>query len=183
MINILYMKIFILTGDENWICDLFKGEWIEYNKDSYTDNYNNADIIWILSDFCYKKIPMNVLLTKKVITTIHHIDMDKLDDKQLAHYKVIDSFTTKYHTICETTKLILEKLTSKEIIIIPFWVDQSKWFHIDDILQLRDKFKIPHDEFVVGSFQRDTKGVPLKMEHICQNYPKVLIYFVISLQE
>ena len=45
------MKIFILAAQENWITDQLAQEWIENNKDLYTQNLQEADIIWILSNY------------------------------------------------------------------------------------------------------------------------------------
>ena len=60
------------------------------------------------------------------------------------------------------TKKDLEKLTDKEIIYIPFWSDQNTWFKIDDKEELRKKYELPLDAYIIGSFQRDTEGSDLK---------------------
>ena len=67
------MKIFILAAQENWITDQLATEWIENNKELYTPYLQDADIIWILSNYIADAIPMEVYKQKKVITTIHHI--------------------------------------------------------------------------------------------------------------
>lgn len=155
-------KIYILTANENWICDQLKKEFEEMNKKIVTNDYNAATVIWILSDYCYKKIPMNVLMKKKVITTIHHIDKAKLDDKQLAHYNLLDGFTDIFHTICEKTKEDLRTIVTKKIIIIPFWIDHTRWFNIENKQVLRNKYKFNTNDYLIGSFQRDTEGNSIK---------------------
>ena len=45
------MKVFILYAKENWITDVLAEEWIQHNKELYTTNVYDADIIWILSNY------------------------------------------------------------------------------------------------------------------------------------
>jgi len=55
----------------------------------------------------------------------------------------------------------LSKLTEKEIVYIPFWVNQNIWFEIENKTNLRKNLDIKKDSFLVGSFQRDTEGSDL----------------------
>ena len=59
------------------------------------------------------------------------------------------------------TKEQLERLTDKEIISIPFWVNQENLFHIDKKINLRKKYGFKDDDYIIGSFQRDTEGSDL----------------------
>ena len=72
------MKVYILYARENWITDVLAKEWIENNKDIYTNNLNDASIIWILSNYIANTIPIDIYKQKKVITTIHHIVESKM---------------------------------------------------------------------------------------------------------
>ena len=67
------MKVFILYAREKWITDELAKEWIQNNKDLYTTDLNEADIIWVLSDYIIKQLPFHIYKQKKVIITIHHI--------------------------------------------------------------------------------------------------------------
>ena len=49
----------------------------------------------------------------------------------------------------------------KPITYIPFWVNQNIWFEIENKLQLRKKYNITEDAYLVGTFQRDTEGKDL----------------------
>ena len=43
-----------------------------------------------------------------------------------------------------------------------FWINQKNWFNIEDKEFLRDKYQISINDYIVGSFQRDTEGFDLK---------------------
>ena len=70
-----------------------------------------------------------------------------------------------YHVISLKTKEDLKKITD-EIFYIPFWVNGDIWFEIKDKLALRNKYKIPKNSFVIGSFQRDTEGSDAKVQNL-----------------
>ena len=152
------MKIFILAAQENWITDQLATEWIENNKELYTPYLQDADIIWILSNYIADAIPMEIYKQKKVITTIHHIVPWKMDSKRIEHYKKLNTITDVFHSICDKTTDELKKYTNKKIITIPFWSNQNIFYNIDNIEVLREKYKIPKKCFLIGSFQRDTEG-------------------------
>ena len=74
-----------------------------------------------------------------------------------------------YIMISENTKNQLKKYTNKTI-SIPFWADSKMWYKIDNLKELRSKYNLPQDSFIVGSFQRDTEGHDL----VSLSFPKVL---------
>ena len=55
----------------------------------------------------------------------------------------------------------LSKLTNKPIETIPFWVNQNIWFDIPDKESIRNKYNLNNQDYIVGSFQRDTEGSDL----------------------
>ena len=73
----------------------------------------------------------------------------------------MDQYVDLYHVISLKTKEQLERLTSKEIISIPFWVNQENLFQIDNKGNLRKKYGFTEDDYIIGSFQRDTEGSDL----------------------
>ena len=99
---------------------------------------------------------------KKVVCSIYHIEEKDFEQKQIKEFNKRDSFVDLYHVISLKTKKELEKLTDKEIIYIPFWSDQNTWFKIDDKDNLRNKYGLPLDAYIIGSFQRDTEESDLK---------------------
>ncbi len=156
------MKIFTLKPNENWICDRFANEWETNNRDLVANHPNDADVIWLLGSWCWKNIPIDILKTKKVITTIHHIVPEKFDEARQKDFLMRDLITDAYHVPCMKTKQQIENLTSKKIYDFPFWVNQNIWKETEEKIKLREKYNIGADEFVVGSFQRDTEGHDLK---------------------
>ena len=65
------MKIFVLAPKENWICDRFVSEWVSAHPESSTTYLQEADIVWLLADWCWNHLPINVLQDKKVVASVH----------------------------------------------------------------------------------------------------------------
>jgi hypothetical protein len=151
-------KVFILKPSEDWIVDRFVSEWYEDNPDISTQDPSTADVIWLFADWCYSQINFEILKRKKVITTIHHVVKEKFD---LNDFKIKDSITTVYHVPNKHTESFIKQFTNKQIEVIPYWANQKIWKNTDDKRTLRRKHGLP-DEFLVGSFQRDTEGCDLK---------------------
>lgn len=152
------MKVFILYAKENWITDVLAKEWIVNNKQLYTNNVHEADIIWILSNYIINQIPFDIYKTKKVITTIHHITPWKITQTQKQHFSLLNEITDIFHSICDITTNELKKYCTKSIVTFPFWNNENLWFNIPDKNSLINKYKLDLDSFIVGSFQRDTEG-------------------------
>jgi glycosyltransferase involved in cell wall biosynthesis len=156
------MKIFCLRANENWICDRFVDEWVSAHQDSVTNNPHEADVLWLVASWCWNQLPVDLLRSKTVITTIHHLDLTKFDENQRMSFAFRDSLTDYYHVPCQSTKQQIEPFTSKEIFVQPFWVNQSMWKDKKPSADLRKKYGIPVNALLVGSFQRDTEGHDLK---------------------
>lgn len=149
------MKIYILYAKENWITDILFTEWVQYNTELYTNNINEADIIWILSSYIANTIPLDYYKKKKVITTIHHITSWKIN---IQHYRFLNSITDLFITNQDKCKNILKKMVSKPIKVIPLWNNENIWYNINNENNIRDKYNLDNNSFIVGSFQRDTEG-------------------------
>ncbi len=154
------MKVFCHRPRENWICDRIAKEWDMSNPKVYTDNIVEADIIWLLASWCWKQIPHQILFSKKVVATIHHIVPEKFNQEKLNDFLVRDQFINLYHVPNKKTYQFLSQLTKKPIKIVGYWFDSSKWKK-EDKFNSRDFLKIPRDDYYVGSFQRDTEGSDL----------------------
>ena len=152
------MKIFINNIDENWIVDRLRNEFYEDNQDILTNNIKNADILWIIAPWTWKKIPKRFLKQKTVLCTIHHIDEKKFIGDEGKDFYKLDKFVDYYHTISKKSFDQLSKFTSKKIYVSPFWINNKIWFPISENKDLKSKFFIPSDAYIVGSFQRDTEG-------------------------
>ena len=152
------MKIFLLAGNENWVCDRFVDEWKRSFPDLTCENPGDADVLWLLAGWCWKNIHPHVLSSKRVLVTVHHIVPEKFLQKQKEEFLLRDQFVDSYHVPCEKSYEQIRELTKKPIHVIPFWVNQSLWKDIPEKSFLRSKFGIKEDSFLIGSFQRDTEG-------------------------
>jgi len=152
------MKIYILKANEDWICDRLADEWYENNVEISTTNIHEADIVWLLPNWIWNRVPANVLSSKTVVTTIHHIDWQKFNTSNIEEFKQRDFFTNFYHVPCKKTKKELRKLTDKPILVQPFWVNQKLWYKIENKKDLKLKLDLPIGKKLIGSFQRDTEG-------------------------
>ena len=155
------MKIFTNKINESWIIDRVIHEWTINNYEITSDSVQDADIVWIISNWTWKKIRIKYLKEKKVVASIYHIDFDNFNKKDEKNFYKMDQYVDLYHVISLKTKEQLERLTSKEIISIPFWVNQENLFHIDKKSNLRKKYGFSEDDYIIGSFQRDTEGSDL----------------------
>lgn len=149
------MKIYLTNLNESWVVDRFREDWYGHNSEISTNNIKNADIIWIISPWVWKKLSKKRLFYKKVICSIYHIDFENFDKKDF--YKR-DQYVDIYHVISDHTKKQLQKLTSKEIVSIPFWVDSDKFKDLNNSNLLRQKFGFKEEDYLIGSFQRDSEG-------------------------
>jgi len=152
------MKIYVSEVNESWVVDRFREEWITYNQDLTVERIKDSDIVWIISPWVWRKISKRNLKSKKVLCTIHHLEEKDFTNKNINEFKKRDAFVDKYHVISKKTKDQLEKLTDKEITYIPFWINQNIWYEIESKKELRRKYKLNTERFIVGSFQRDTEG-------------------------
>ncbi len=176
------MKIFINNLNENWVVDNVISEWKNYNSKITTDYIKQADIVWLIAPWTWKKVQKRRLKSKKVVCTIHHIDFDKFNDKEKTDFYKRDKYVDLYHTVSGKTKEQLKKLTNKKIIVIPFWINQNIFFQINNKDNLREKYKIKKDSYIIGSFQRDTEGSDLKSPKLSKG-PDRFLQIVLEMQK
>ena len=91
------MKIYINSANESWVVDRFKEEWIDYNPEIVTNNPAEADLIWLIAPWTWKKVPKKYLKKLPVICTIHHIDVDKFIDKEKKNFYKREKYIDQYH--------------------------------------------------------------------------------------
>ena len=156
------MKVYLSKINESWVVDRMREEWYDNNQEYSVENPKEADLIWIISPWLWKKESKKYMKSKTVICSIFHFEDKDYSKKSMIEFKKREKYIDYYHVISLKTKEDLKKLTDKEIFYIPFWVNGDIWFEIKDKLALRNKYKIPKNSFVIGSFQRDTEGSDLK---------------------
>jgi len=152
------MKIYLSNINESWVVDRFRRDWYKNNQPISTESIKEADIIWIIAPWKWKKVPKKHLKTKKVVCSIYHIDFDKFNEKDIKEFKKRDKFVDIYHVISKKNISEVTKLTTKRIVSIPFWVDQNLWFQITNKSNLRKKYGFQESDYLIGSFQRDSEG-------------------------
>jgi glycosyltransferase involved in cell wall biosynthesis len=160
------MKVYVHPPNESWICDRFASEWNTWiqnsdNNLSVSKSFKESDLIWLLADWCWRKVDPYSLSRKKVIATVHHIVPNKFGNHARMDFMQRDEFVDAYHVPCMATKIQIQDLTTKPIYSFPFWVNQNIWFEKDKN-SLRKRYNINQDVFLIGSFQRDTEGFDLK---------------------
>ena len=151
------LNIYINKLNENWIVDRQRQEFISHNKTLTTSLVNRSNLIWIIAPWTWKKINKKFLENRKVICTIHHIDESKFQDEKNEFFER-DKFVNLYHATSIKTMEQLKKITNKEILHEPYWINPENWFEIENKENLRSKFKIDDSVFTIGSFQRDSEG-------------------------
>ena len=152
------MKIFLNKINEGWIVDRVSSEFKLKFKSLITKNIKKADIVWIIAPWTWRKISEKSLIGKKVICTYHHFDFSNFNKDE---FDYLDQYVDEYHVISQKTKEDLSKLTEKKITSIPFWVDEELFFYIKEKEFLKEKYGFNKEDYLVGSFQRDTEGSDL----------------------
>ena len=151
------LNIYINKLNENWIVDRQRQEFISHNKNLTTSLVSRSNLIWLIAPWTWRKINKKFLESRKVICTIHHIDETKFQDEKNEFFER-DKFVNLYHATSIKTMEQLKKITDKEILHEPYWINPENWFEIENKENLRSQFKIDHSVFTIGSFQRDSEG-------------------------
>ena len=139
----------------------------------------DADIIWIVGINMDKILKLKTidLGKKNIITTIHHIDWDKIDNFNKS-FNILNEITTKFHVICQKVFNDLKKITTKPISVCNFWINENVFFSILNKEELRNKYNIPTNAYCVGSFQRDTEGKDKCMKPKLSKGPDIFVSIV-----
>ena len=115
-----------------------------------------------MAPWTWKKLNQKQLSKKNVICTIQNNNLEKFKDEDYLNFKELESYVDRFHTISRISYEDLSKLTKKDISIIPFWINQNNFYKIDNKEKIKNKFGLPKDKYLIGSFQRDTEGKDLK---------------------
>jgi len=156
------VKVFVLAPRENWIVDRFVEEWYEANPDISTRNLAEADVIWIMADWCWNHLPVDLLARKKVVITVWHLVPDKFGEAAQREFAFRDQFVDIYHAPSMKSQEQIAGLTQKPTFHCLPWVNSDLWFPMTNKQELRQKFGISANAYLIGSFQRDTEGYDLR---------------------
>lgn len=176
------MKVYALPAEEGWICDQLVDDWKKHSG-MVCDDPREADVIWLLSDWRWRSLPMSLLATKKVVTTVHHIVPEKFDKAARMDFAARDAITTLYHVYNQRAYDFVRPLTKRPIQLVPYWANQELWDASNKhMFVLRKKHGLPNNAYLVGSFQRDTEGHDLKSPKL-EKGPDLFADFAIKLHE
>ena len=155
------MKVFVLAPKEDWIVDRLAAEWKNEYNSFVTENIMEADVLWLLAGWCWNHIHPNILLSKKVVLTVHHIVPEKFDQKKHQEFLFRDQFVDVYHVPNVKTEHLLRQITSKPIKVLSYWLNDELWYFVDK-QEARRRLGLDENCFYVTSIQRDTEGYDLK---------------------
>ncbi len=94
-------KVFVLAPSEDWIVDRFVKEWRADNPDISTLDPEQADVIWLMADWCRTQLPRNVLYGRKVLCTVHHVVPQKFGMRERMEFEFRDRYITAYRDRCK----------------------------------------------------------------------------------
>ena len=152
------LKIYINKANESWVVDRFRKEFISHNPQITTKFLSRSNLVWIISPWTWRKLSKKTLSNSKAICTIHHLEDKDMEGDNLEDFLERDKYVDKYHVISKKTIDNLVKITNKEIVYEPFWINQNIFYEINKKDQLRKKYNFNDEDFVIGSFQRDSEG-------------------------
>ena len=157
-------KVF-LTGRDyvNWATDddfnLTKEALDPFVK--FVDNVEEADIIHAINWHSLLNINLKKLNKKIMIAHIPHdvrvmiSNPDYLRIAPFVDFWIVPSIKAEEYV----------KLLKMNYYYVPYSIDSKVFYKIDDkekINNLRAKYNIPQDKYIIGSFQRDTEGADLE---------------------
>ena len=172
------LKVYVNKANESWIVDRIREEFCLLNPSIVTNRISKSNLIWIISPWTWQKLPKFQLKKKKVVCTIHHLEQKDLEGDNLEQFLKRDKFVNTYHVISRKTISILSAVTNKEIVYIPFWVNQNNFFEIIDKTSLRESFNLEKKDFIVGSFQRDSEGSDHTLPKLIKGPDRLLEIFL-----
>ncbi len=174
------MKVFALAPKEDWICDQLVEDWYSHCPDIAAQTPEEADAIWLLADWCWRTVPLKLLQSKKVVTTVHHIVPEKFDKAARMDFAARDSVTDLYHVYNQRAYDFVRPLTKKDVRLVPYWANMARW-RMSDLspLALRKKHNLSENAYIIGSFQRDTEGHDLVSPKL-EKGPDLLADFAIK---
>lgn len=173
------MKVYALPAEEGWICDQLAEDWKKHSGMA-CDDPQEADVIWLLSDWRWRSLPMSLLAIKKVVTTVHHIVPEKFDKAARMDFAARDAITDLYHVYNQRAYDFVRPLTKRPIQLVPYWANQELWKRSElSQRELREKHGLYETATIVGSFQRDTEGHDLKSPKL-EKGPDLFVEYLVE---
>jgi glycosyltransferase involved in cell wall biosynthesis len=150
-------SVFVLQANEEWVTDVIAADFLAGTSLPIAKSPQEADIVWLFASWCWNHIRPDVLAAKTVICTVHHIVPSKFD---VHTFMARDQFVNVYFVYTEETAAVIRQHSGKPIVRVAHWIDAARW-PITPRDEARKRIGITPEEFVIGSFQRDTEGSDL----------------------
>ena len=135
-----------------------RSEFYSFNPEITTEKIKDADIVWVIAPWLTNQLKTKKFQNKKVLCSVYHLDESPNNKDDIENFKKFDQYVDVYHTISIKSKNQIEKYTSKPVIQIPLWVNSNHFYPIINKSELRNKYEINVNDYLVGSFQRDSLG-------------------------
>jgi glycosyltransferase involved in cell wall biosynthesis len=148
--------IYINPCNENWLIDRLRGEFLEKYPNLCTNEISNASTVWLIAPWCFSNY--RLLKNKRVISSIYHLVPEKID---LNYLKRISEVSNQIHTISYKSQEQIQETLNRKATVIPFWINLNFWKNQSKI-DTRKHLNLPDNNYIIGSFQRDTEGKDLK---------------------
>lgn len=173
------LKIYAIF-DNSWYPLNAINSFKQYSVVQFVDTPDEADFIWVFS--YYEKLTnvarysvrkllfgerklklLKGVQNKPIMLTIHHLDETK-EELYLSKIKRLDAVVDCVQFFSQVNIEHSGHYFSSPILRMPYWLDLKEFpFYSGQERQLlRQKFGLPEDKIVIGSFQRDTEGKDLK---------------------
>ena len=176
------MKVFLTKINESWIVDKMRSEFYSFNPEITTEKITNADIVWVIAPWLANNLKTKKFQNKKVLCSVYHLDESQSNNEDIENFKKFDPYVDIYHTISLKSKIQIEKYTNKPVIQIPLWVNSNDFYPIMNKTELRNKYEIGNNDYLVGSFQRDSLGSDLSKPKLIKG-PDIFLKIVEKLSK
>lgn len=176
------MKVYLTKINESWIVDKMRSEFYSFNPEITTEKVKDADIVWVIAPWLANQLKTKKFQNKKVLCSVYHLDESPSNKEDIENFKKFDQFVDVYHTISIKSKNQIEKYTSKPVIQIPLWVNSNHFYPIINKSKLRKKYEINKNDYLVGSFQRDSLGNDLSKPKLIKG-PDIFLEIVKKLSK
>ena len=176
------MKVYLTKINESWIVDKMRSEFYSFNPEITTEKVKDADIVWVIAPWLANQLKTKKFQNKKVLCSVYHLDESQSNKEDIENFKKFDQYVDAYHTISIKSKNQIEKYTSKPVIQIPLWVNSNHFYPIINKSKLRKKYEINKNDYLVGSFQRDSLGNDLSKPKLIKG-PDIFLEIVKKLSK
>ncbi|MFH1047618.1 MAG: glycosyltransferase [Patescibacteria group bacterium] len=155
------LKIYLTGRDNvNWATDddfkFTKSALLSFAE--IVDDTAEADVIHSVNWHSLLPIDKGVLKNKIVVA---HIPHDVRNMLMQPEYLKVAPFVDRWIVPSKKAKEYAD-LLGLNAVVVPYGINFDTFHFLDKKIELRKKYNLPEDKYIIGSFQRDTEGSDLK---------------------